>query len=227
MKTSLKNIIAEQVTYRNRVMVGIVISELLVLGVFNLWPVPQQDEVYQDVVFTDQNAMIDEVQITRQTSSPPPPPRPQVPVPVPNDRVIEEEMLTLQEIDVSEYSDSLQVHGLGRIGDSDQVTANPQLPPSVVRIVEPTVPEAARKADIKAEILVSFLVDQQGRVEEATIAQIRLYDDKSDDYRVVQSIGYGVPEATLEAALQWRFRPAKNNGKPVKAFTKHIFSYGF
>lgn len=227
MIKKLKNIISSEVSYKNRILGSIVIAELLVISVFTLWPVPDQDRTYQDIVFTDSEAIIDEVQITTQKSSPPPPPRPQVPIPVPNDQVIEEEVLTLEEIDISEYSDSMSVVGLGRVGDSDRVASNPQLPPSIIRIVEPTLPEAAKKADIKAEILVSFLVDKQGQVEEATISQIRLYEDGSDEYKIVDRINYGLTNATLEAALQWRFRPAKNNGKVVKSYTKHWFNYGF
>lgn len=205
----------------------IVIAELLVLSVFTFWPVPDQESIYQDIVFSDSDSIIDEVQITTQKSSPPPPPRPQVPIPVPDDEVIEDEILTLEDIDISEYTDSMSVAGLGKIGDSDQVATNPQMPPSVIRIVEPTVPEAAKKADIKAEILVSFLVDKNGQVEEATISQIKLFNNDSKTFEMVDYINYGLTDATLQAALQWRFRPAKNQGNVVKSYTKHIFTYGF
>lgn len=203
-----------------------VIAELIAIAVFTLWPVQQQEPVQQQIVFDDSNAIIDEAVITRQSSSPPPPPRPQVPVPVPNDEIIEEELLELQDIDISVYADSMTV-GFGTSGDSDRIASNPQSPPSVVRIVEPTVPDAAKRANVKAEILVSFLVDTEGRVEEATISEIKLFEGSSGDFRKVESIGYGLTEATLEAALQWRFRPATENGEKVRAYTRHIFTYGF
>lgn len=227
MKKNIKDIISSEVSYKNRILGSIVIAELLAISVFTLWPVQNQGGTYQDIEFTESEAIIEEVQITSQKSSPPPPPRPQVPIPVPDDEVIEEEVLTLEDIDISEYTDTMSVVGLGREGDSDQIASNPQMPPSVIRIVEPTVPDAAKKADIKAEIMVSFLVNKEGQVEEATISQIKLYNEGSESYEIVDSINYGLTEATLEAALQWRFRPAKNGGKPVKAFTKHIFTYGF
>lgn len=227
MKKNFKDIINSELSYKNRILGSIVIAELLVISIFTLWPAPDQERTYQDIVFSDSEAVIDEVTITTQQSSPPPPPRPQVPIPVPNDEVIEEEILTLQDIDISEYSDSMSVVGLGKIGDSQQIASNPQLPPSVIRIVEPTVPDAAKKADIKAEILVSFLVDKKGQVEEATISQIKVYNQDSGSYEIVDHIGYGLTSATLEAALQWRFRPAKNKGETVRSYTKHIFTYGF
>lgn len=227
MINKLKDIISSEVSYKNRILASIVVAELLVISVFTLWPVPDQDRTFQDIVFTDSEAIIDEVQITTQKSSPPPPPRPQVPVPVPNDQVIEEEILTLEDIDISEYSDSMSVVGLGKVGDSDRIASNPQLPPSIIRIVEPTLPDAAKEAGIKADILVSFLVDKQGQVEEATISQIKLYDKDSEEYKIVDRIGYGLTNATLEAALQWRFRPARDQGEVVKSYTKHWFNFGF
>lgn len=227
MGKNIKDIISREISYTNRILGSIIAAELLVLAVFTLWPIPDGEKTYQDIVFTESNAIIDEVQITTQQSSPPPPPKPVVPIPVPNDEVIEEEILTLEDIDISDYADSLSIQGLGRVGDSDRVASNPQLPPSVIRIVEPTVPEAAKEADIKAEILVSFLVGKDGQVEEATISQIKLFDKDAKEFEIVDRINYGLTDATLQAALQWRFRPAKNNGEVVKSYTKHIFTYGF
>lgn len=226
MNKNLKDIINSEISYRNRILACMVIAELIAIALFTLWPVPDRESAYQDIVFDDSDAIIDEMTITRQSSSPPPPPRPQVPVPVPNDEVIEEEILELQDIDISEYADSMTV-GFGTVGDSDQIASNPQTPPSVVRIVEPTVPEAAKRANIKAEILVSFLVNKEGQVEEATISEIKLFDGESGNFRKVDYIEYGITDATLKAALQWRFRPAKNGGEVVKAYTQHIFTYGF
>lgn len=201
--------------------------EAIALFMVLFWPVPVKEKVYQDVVFSDNEIVMEEVQITTQKNTPPPPPRPQIPIPVPNDQVIEEEILLLEDIDLPEYDDSLFVEGSGPAGSSDKVTANPQISPGIIRIVEPTVPEAAKKAGVKAEMWITFLVDKEGKVEEATIAEIRVYDKNGDDYTIRESIGYGLIEATINAALQWKFRPAKNGGDPVKAYTTHTISYGF
>lgn len=208
-------------------MGSIVITELLTICVFTLWPVYEQENTYQDIVFSDRNVVMEEVQITSQKSSPPSPPKPQVPIPVPNDEIIEEEIVTQEDVNLSDYTDSLSIQGRGPGGDSNQIAANPQQPPSIVRIVEPTVPEAAKRANVKAEIVVSFLVNKKGEVEEASISTIKVYEGNSSSYNVVDRINYGLAEATLEAALQWKFRPAKNNGSVVRSYTKHIFSFGF
>lgn len=216
-----------EIGYQNRIMACVVAAEVIAIAFFNLWPVPQQGEkVYQDINFSDNVVAIEDVVVTRQESQPPPPPAPQVPIPVPNDRVIEEE-IDLDEINDSEYTDSLSVTMKGSVGNSDKPMANPQRGPSVIRIVEPTVPEAAKEANVKAEIWVSFLVNEKGQVEEASISQIKLYDRDSGNVRSVQTIDYGLAEATINAALQWKFRPARNDGEIVRAYTRHIFTFGF
>lgn len=226
MNTGPKDIL-EELPYRLKIMATIILSEFLVLMIVLFWPVQDEVKTYQDIVFSDSEIAIEEAIITTQQSSPPPPPAPRVPVPVPNDQVIEEDPIVFEELDLQNLPNPVRQEGIGVAGSTEQVAANPQEPPSVVRIVEPTVPAAAKKADIKAEIWVSFLVDTEGNVEEASISQIKVFNNKGDFYEIVDHIEYGLTEATLEAALRWRFRPAKNNGEQVKAYTKHIFTYGF
>lgn len=179
-----------------------------------------------NIDFSEGHPVTEPVMITRQQSSPPPPPKPQVPIPVPNDRIIEEEVLTLQDFDISQYADSLFM-GTAKPGSADKVVANPQTSPSILRIVEPGVPDAAQKAGIKAKIWVSFLVKQNGKVEEANISKILLYNKQSGEFMEVSTVNYGLTEAVIDAALQWRFHPATDNGKPVKAYSKQIFTFGF
>jgi len=219
--------ILQELPYRIKIMAGIVIAETIMLSLVLFWPVPNQDKTFQDVVFSDDDIALKEVEITTQKSSPPPPPTPQVPVPVPNDQVIEEEPIVLEELDLDRLPTQMEEQGIGVIGDAERVAANPQLPPSIVRIVEPTIPAAAKKADIKVRVWVNFLVNQDGVVEDASISLIQIYDDDEEKFDVVDRIDYGLTEAILEAALKWKFRPAKDQGKVVKAYTKHIFSYGF
>jgi outer membrane biosynthesis protein TonB len=181
----------------------------------------------RDPDFSEDVLAIEDIVRTEQANRPASPPKPQIPIPEPTDEIIEEEITEIDDLNIAESSDPLSEAKLGNQGDSDEPVSNPQTSPSVIRIVEPTVPDAAKKAEIKAEIWVNFLVDEQGRVEEASISQIKLYDRESGEARQVDSIDYGLTEATLDAALQWKFRPAKNDGKVVKAYTRHIFTFGF
>lgn len=208
-------------------MACVIAAEIIALGFFNLWPVQENSEKNRDFDFTENAISIEDVVRTKQQSSPPPPPKPQVPIPVPNDKVIEEEIVELDDLNITEYSDSLSVAMVGSQGEADEPVTSPQVSPQIIHIVEPTVPEAAKKANLKAEIWVSFLVNKEGRVEEATISQIRMHDRETGDMRTVDTIDYGLTEATLNAALQWKFRPAKNDGEVVKAYTRQIFTFGF
>lgn len=176
---------------------------------------------------SEEPVTMDEVAVTRQGSRPAAPPSPQPPIPVPNDQVIPEEIHLPTQNLLDEFPKESEFAGAGGNSEEGRIYRNPGVPPSVVKIVEPTMPEAAKKAKIRVEITVSFLVDRKGNVEEASISEIRRYGDKGRQFEMVQTIGYGLTEATLQAALQWKFRPARQNGQPVKAYSQHIFSYGF
>lgn len=212
--------------YQNRIMACIIAAEIIALGFFHFWPVSENsEEIFQDD-FSEDVLAIEDIVRTEQTE-PASPPRPQVPLPQPTDEVIEEEITEIDDLNIAETSDSLSIAMLGNEGESDEPVSNPQNSPSVIRIVEPTVPDAAKRENIKAEIWVNFLVDKEGRVEEASISQIKIYDTNSGEVKEVESIGYGLTAATLNAALQWRFRPARNNGEAVRAYTRQIFTFGF
>lgn len=226
MESNQKNI-SNDTPYRIRIMVSIVAVEILVLLIFTFWPVEEKADSTDGINISNDVIAINDVIRTTQQNRPPAPPKPQVPLPVPNDEVIQEDPINIDDLNLSEYSDSLSIEITGSNGDADVPVSSPQTSPQIRHIIEPTVPDAAKKADIKVEIWVEFLVDRQGNVAEATISKIKLYDQKTGNSRVVENINYGLTETTIDAALQWKFRPAQNNGKPVKAYTTQVFTYGF
>lgn len=196
------------------------------LGVFRFWP--GFDANKDPISFNEPNQelYIEQSIATTQETSPASPPKPQIPIPVPNDQVIEEE------IELLDFEDmfSLEELGEGEIGqngDSDQPVASPQKNPTPLTIVEPAIPDAAKRANIIAEVYVTFLVDKEGYVEDIFISSIRKYESNKRTYEFVQDIGYGILGASLTAAKKWRFNPAMDNGKPVKAYTTQVFSFGF
>lgn len=210
-------------TYRVRIMAGIAAAELIALGFVLLWPLPQESvPIFQDVVYSDNNTPVEEVRRTTQESTPPPPPAPPVPIEVPNDRIIEEDPIEFSDVTFDEYSDSLALPTPASQGNSDEIAANPQLPPSVVRIVEPTLPSNLEGEVGEVVIKIQFLVNRDGSVEEASISEIRRYR-KDGTFEVLDDLPEAILAATLRAAHQWRFRPAKNDGGEVRAFVKHDF----
>ena len=213
------------IDYRQRILLAVVIVEVLILSFMHFWPsseyIPQLDFEIPE----QERVFLDEIQITRQQTSPPPPPRPMVPQPVPSDEIIEEEIEIDMDLDIPELPDLQEGFGTGTEGDEERIVSNPQIPPTVVRIVEATAPsEVPDEYKGRLEMIVNFLVDKEGRVEEVSIMEIRLYDDEGG-YEQLPFVQYGLMDAVLKAAMQWRFRPARQDGEIVKAFTRQRFNY--
>ena len=72
--------------------------------------------------------------------------------------------------------------------------------PTVIHQEDPEFSDEARKAHFQGEVVVAIEVDPTGRVINP---------------HVVKSLGLGLDEKALEAALKWTFHPGTLNGKPV------------
>ncbi len=215
--------------YRVRLLSALAVAELLMLAVFHFGPVAKIEQPWRpqqnsgDVEFQ-------QVEVTRHSDIPASPPKPAVPLRLPEDKIVEEELKInplQREITVSEDLGEGKERGSEEGKPALQPVDSPDQSPQLYKIVEPEMPEEARKANIKVIIEVQFLINEKGQVEEASIAQIKLYEDGKDPYKVVDHINYGLTQATLSAALQWKFRPAVKNGKKVPSYSKHSFTYGF
>lgn len=219
----LFNNISREFEYRITFSLSLIATQIIFILLFTFWP-DFQDKALTFDDYSANEIELDMVEITRQQNqSPPPPPSPQVPVPRPEDYIVED----LPDL---EFNDAInpdyRIHEMPvEEVDSYKVHGNPERPPSVTRIVEPIYPGEARRDTVKAEITVTFLVNGKGEVEEVSISEIRLYNE-ADDYEIVETIGYGLMEATMDAARKWRFRPARDNGENVRSISLHIFSYG-
>jgi protein TonB len=76
-------------------------------------------------------------------------------------------------------------------------------PPTLVHRVPPTYPDDARRRDVEGLVVVSAVLDHDGRVE-------------ADSVRIVRSIPM-LDQAALRAVRQWRFRPARDQqGRTVR-----------
>jgi protein TonB len=73
--------------------------------------------------------------------------------------------------------------------------------PVVLYSVEPEFSEEARKARFSGNVQVYLWVDEQGN---------------PSHIRVVRGAGMGLDEKAVEAVRQYKFKPAMQNGKPVK-----------
>ncbi|WP_234572003.1 energy transducer TonB [Rhodohalobacter sp. 614A] len=212
--------------YRNLVLTSIVLVEIGLILLIRLWPETVYEPELDYQIQQDEVIALEEIEVTRQASSPPPPPKPQIPVPVPNDVVIEEELEFEQDVDLSTLPMPEEGAGTAMSGDEERIVGNPEIPPSVVRIVEATTPAGVpEEYKGRLEMIVNFLVDTEGEVEEVSIMEIRLYERDGSGFEQLEFVQYGLMDAVLKAAMQWRFRPARQNGRPVKAFTRQRFNY--
>lgn len=211
--------------HAQRYMIALIGSLMIILACLKLWPVSPPEKVEFQDFSSNEEILIDNAIITQQADSPPPPPKPMVPVPVPNDEIIPEEIEFPDIEDFSPEESLTELPGRGETSGKAQLVGDPQTAPMLLKIVEPTVPQAVKDRNIKAQIDVTFLVGADGTVEDAFISEIRLFE--GDTYRVVEQIGYGLLEATVEAALKWRFTPARQDGEPVRTYVENSFNIGF
>jgi protein TonB len=72
--------------------------------------------------------------------------------------------------------------------------------PAVLFKVDPEYSEEARKAKYSGSVLLSIIVDTEG---------------KARDIRVVKSLGMGLDEKAIEAVQKWKFKPGMNKGTAV------------
>ncbi len=72
--------------------------------------------------------------------------------------------------------------------------------PILVYKVDPEFSEEARKAKFMGIVLVNLVVDQNGMPQ---------------NVHLLRGVGMGLDEKAIEAVKQYRFKPARENGKPV------------
>jgi protein TonB len=72
--------------------------------------------------------------------------------------------------------------------------------PELIFKVDPEFSEEARRAKFMGIVTVNLIVDPQGRPE---------------NVHVLRGVGMGLDEKAVAAVKQYRFKPAKENGKPV------------
>lgn len=160
-------------------------------------------------IATQEEVMIEDIIQTKQELKAPPPPRPPVPVEVPNDEVIEDEII---EINADLDFDMVL-----------ELTSIPPPPEEKEEVVEEEIfvivekmpeliggmealnkeiryPEMAIKAGIEGRVVVQFVIDKQGSVQDPVI---------------IRGVGGGCDEEAIRAIKKMKFKPGMQRGKPV------------
>lgn len=149
---------------------------------------------------------IEEIIQTNPIKTPPPPPRPPVPVEIPDDQIIEDvdidyhfdydldERLTMPPLTQNDEESGKETFRV--------VEQMPELIGGLASLQNNIkYPEMARRANIEGRVFITFVVNEQGQVE---------------DPRVLRGIGGGADEEALRAVSQARFSPGLQRGRPVR-----------
>jgi len=190
--------------YVTRVQTSMVVSLLLMVGLFNVQYRPRAEFLIhldeQDVV------VMEEIEQTEQIVKPPPPPRPPVPIEVPNDELLDEEIIELDaEIDFDEPLDLPPPPPAEEDQEPEIFIVVEQMPEIIGGISTLysvlAYPEIARLAGIEGVVVIRLLIDETGTPSTPV---------------VLRSAGKILDDAAQEALLQLRFKPGMQRGRAVR-----------
>lgn len=195
--------------YLIRLEIGFILSLGLVLGVSKMdIRKGVEKEVY--TVHNQEIVQLEEIVQTRQKPVVPPPPRPVVPIEVPNDEIIESEIIDIDaELDLDDYIALPPPPPAMDIEEDEEeemeifvvVEQPPELIGGIRNFQKSIVyPEMALLAGIEGRVVVQFIIDKEGKVNNPV---------------VVRGIGGGCDEEAIRAVSKARFIPGKQRGKPV------------
>lgn len=151
---------------------------------------------------------MEEVVQTEQQEKPPAPPRPQVPVEVPNSEIIEDQHIEIDaEINFDEPLSMPPPPPEEKEEEEEEdffvaVEQMPKLKGSLAELQKQIkYPEKAAKAGIEGRVIVQFIINEEGKVE---------------DPEVIRGIGGGCDEEAIRVTKMAEFEPGRQREKPVR-----------
>ena len=144
---------------------------------------------------------------TQQNKPKPPPSRPQIPVEAEEDELLDDVTIADTDINFNEINTDV----IAPPDDPDEifeffaVSEKPEL----IKHVKPIYPELAQRANIEGTVTLKLLINTKGNVEKTEILKsIPMLD-----------------EAAVKAAMQCKFKPAKQRDKFVKVWMSVPFKF--
>ncbi len=181
---------------------GMVAVLLLFIVAMKVEFVSQKEDV--DLTQEQEVVEMEEIEQTEQEEKPPPPPRPQVPVEVPNDEIIDDQDIDI-DADINMDDPLPEPEEPEEEEEEDFFVAvedMPELKGGLAALQQKiNYPDMARKAGIEGRVIIQFIVNEQGEVE---------------DPKVVRGIGGGCDEEALRVVREAEFKPGQQRGKPVR-----------
>ncbi len=143
-----------------------------------------------------------EIPMTVQKKRPPPMERPKIPLPTEDEDVPDDVTIADTELDLD-----APVVDIPRPMDKNDVEVEEEIlefwiveqKPKLIQRVNPVYPEMARRAGLQGQVIVLFIVTREGRVAEPQVLK------GPEIFRT----------AALEAVRQFRFKPARQNGRAI------------
>lgn len=194
-------------SYIINIQVGLILALLAFILIFkvNLNFGGQLDIIQQEQEIIE----MEEIVQTEQETTPPPPPRPPQPEPVPDDEIVEDMYFDLDtDLDLDAPLDLPPPPPPEEEEEDDE----PELFQVVEDMPEPSggmqaiynnirYPDAARRAGIEGRVIIQFIVDENGQVQDPV---------------VVRGIGGGCDEAAIEAIRSVEWSPGRQRGRAVR-----------
>ena len=149
---------------------------------------------------------------TQQIKRPPPPPRPAVPIETESDDVPDDVTIESTDLDFDDALVDLPPPPPPGSGEEEEEILEfymVEQKPELVHSVAPAYPEIARKAGLTGKVFLKFLVDKGGRVSNVTVLR------GQEIFR----------QAAVDAILQFKFKPAQQNDKPVSVWMTQPISF--
>src|SRR6056297_3203183 len=167
-----------------------------------------RSETTQDYQIEEQEVVeMEEIEITKHVETPPPPPRPPVPVEVPNDEIIEDVEINIDAEMTLDGPLSTPPPPPQEEEEEEEdffvvVEEMPELIGGLGELQRKiNYPEMARRAGIEGRVIIQFIVNERGEVENP---------------RVMRGIGGGADEEALRVVSQAQFKPGMQRGRPVR-----------
>lgn len=149
---------------------------------------------------------------TQQIKRPPPPPRPAVPIETESDDVPDDVTIESTDLDFDDAMVDMPPPPPPGSGEEEEEILEfymVEQKPELVHSVNPVYPEIARKAGLNGKVFLKFLVDKTGRVSNVTVLR------GQEIFR----------QAAIDAILQFKFKPAQQNDRPVSVWMTQPISF--
>ncbi len=181
--------------YRKTLEASTIIALIVVIGTFYAFKkfevgarLPESVDIKIEVI---------DIPPTEQIQRPPPPARPSIPVEAEDDELLDDVTIAETEIVFEARDDTPPPPPEDdEVYEFFAVSEKPVLRKKAV----PNYPDLARKAQIEGKVVVTVTIDKKGNVENAVV------------FKSVPMLD----EAAVSAALQCKFKPAKQRDKFVK-----------